>query len=144
MSGGHLVQYMSGGYMVHVWCICGTCLADVWWELTRHLTGIGQLSGDYLTGSTRQLATVWRKWWSMSQVNYWPRNGQTDTTKNIISLLHLATWSITNWVFLLTRTLLCQAILIMFINQNNAGLPRSMHRSISIKIMELILKTSQC
>ncbi len=21
--------------MVYVWCICGTCLKDVWWELTE-------------------------------------------------------------------------------------------------------------
>ena len=53
-------------HMVYdVWCIlvCGTCLTDVWWHLTDVWWGIWQTSDNHLTGSTRQIATVWPKRW---------------------------------------------------------------------------------
>ncbi len=35
--------------MVHVWCKCGTCLTDVWLELTGVWRGIWQASDNHLS-----------------------------------------------------------------------------------------------
>ena len=34
------IHHISVRYMVYVWCICGTCLTDVWWELTDVWWGV--------------------------------------------------------------------------------------------------------
>ena len=54
-----------------MWYICGTCLTDVWWELTDGWWGIWHSSDNHLTRSTRQIAIVWRKRWSIGfQVSF--------------------------------------------------------------------------
>ncbi len=77
------IWQISGGCLVNIWCTYGTvyvwwaygiCLVYMWYlsdkclvgvDICRagHLTSIWQLSGDHLTGSTRQIVTVWRKRW---------------------------------------------------------------------------------
>ncbi len=51
----------------HICQMYGICLVYKWYLsdrcLVRHLTGIWQSSDNHLTGSTRQIATVWRKRW---------------------------------------------------------------------------------
>ena len=42
----NMVQFMSGGHMVHVWCICGTCLTNVWWALNDVRWDIWQTSDN--------------------------------------------------------------------------------------------------
>ncbi len=59
-----MAQNMSGGHMVHVWYLSDRCLMGVDRCLVGHLTGIWQSSDNFLTGSTIQIATVWRKRWS--------------------------------------------------------------------------------
>ncbi len=76
-------RHMSDTGTVYVWWTYDTCLVYVWYMsdrclvgvdrcLVRHLTGIWHLSGDYLTGSTSQIATVWQKQWSLRKyLRYW-------------------------------------------------------------------------
>ncbi len=52
--------YMSGAYM---WYLSDRCLVGVDRCLMEHLAGIWQPSVNHLTGSTRQIATVWWKQW---------------------------------------------------------------------------------
>ncbi len=74
-SGRYVVDvwYMSGGCLVYIWH--SICLVSIWymsgvWYLSdRCLVGVdrclvGHLTDDRLTGSNRQIATVWRKRWS--------------------------------------------------------------------------------
>ena len=60
----HLPQ-ISVRYVVYVWYKCGTCLTDVWLELADVLWGIWPSSDNHMSGSTKQIATVWWKRWSM-------------------------------------------------------------------------------
>ncbi len=54
---------MYGICLMYMWYLSDRCLVGVDRCLVRHLTGILQSSDNHLTGSTRQIATVWRKRW---------------------------------------------------------------------------------
>ncbi len=67
------VPHMPGVNVVLVW-------QDVWLELTGVWWGnVWQSSVNHLTWSTRQIATVWRKWWSRditvkyAKIKHFPR-----------------------------------------------------------------------
>ncbi len=70
-------------HMVYVWCICGTCLTNVWW-------GIWQTPDNHLTGSMGQIAGVWREQWcnrASFQTNLPTSYDRSIVVKNQISVI---------------------------------------------------------
>ncbi len=65
----HICQ-MCGSCLVYMLYLSDRCLVGVDRCLVKHPTGIWQSSDNHLTGSTRQIATVWRKRWCTIELAY--------------------------------------------------------------------------